>query len=80
MTEIANKLDPALEQANADCDEDVLVEHPDFLHIDPSQISTEEASKSNGIHKRIDIPNTVELKQNTRSQGQIPKGSYQYWN
>ena len=49
LTEIANKLDPALEQANADCDEEVIVEHPDFLHIDPGQVCSEANSMSNGI-------------------------------
>ena len=67
ITEIANRLDPALEQANADCDEEVIVEHPDFLHIDPGLVNTEENNKSSGIYKRIDIPNADELKENTRS-------------
>ena len=67
MTEIANRLDPALEQANADCDEEVIVEHPDFLHIDPGLVNTEEINKSSGIYKRIDIPNADDLKENTRS-------------
>ena len=44
---IHENTDPALEQANADCDEEVLVEHQDFLHIDPGQISTEESIISN---------------------------------
>ena len=35
LTEIAEKLDPAFEQDNADCDDEVETEHPDFCHIDP---------------------------------------------
>ena len=40
LTETAQNLDPALEQDNADCDEEVDAEHPDFIHIDPGQITT----------------------------------------
>ena len=41
LTDIAEKLDPTLEQNNADCDDDVETEHPDFTHIDPGQITIE---------------------------------------
>ena len=41
LTDIAQKLDPTLEQNNADCDDDLDTEHPDFTHIDPGQITTE---------------------------------------
>ena len=29
-----------MEQENADCDEELQLEHPDFLHIDPELITT----------------------------------------
>ena len=67
MTDIANRLDPALEQANADCDGEVIVEHPDFFHIDPGLVNTEETNKSSGINKRTEIPNADDLKENTCS-------------
>ena len=65
LTEVGNQLDPALEQDNADCEEEVLSEHPDFLHIDPSQITSDEHVIAKSIYRKIDIPNDEELKDNT---------------
>ena len=40
LTEISKNLDPALEQENADCEEEGLLEHPDFVHADPEEVTT----------------------------------------
>jgi hypothetical protein len=67
LTEIGEQLDPALEQDNADCEEIELEEHPDLIHADPDQITTDEDGRAKSIYRKIDIPNDVELKENTRS-------------
>ena len=40
-TDTAIKLDPTLQQDNADCDEEVTEEHPDYIHIDPGQLDND---------------------------------------
>ena len=66
LTEAAETLDPTLEQSNADCDEELEVEHPDFSHIDPGQIAAENGPAAAGNYKQIEIPNADELKRRTR--------------
>ena len=56
LTDVRNQLDPALEQNNADCEEEIIAEHPDFLHIDPDQVTTNEVVESKGIYRKIIIP------------------------
>ena len=51
LGDVRNQLDPALEQDNADCEEEVLEEHPDFQHIDPDLISTENCVITKSIFK-----------------------------
>jgi hypothetical protein len=67
LIEIGEKLDPALEQENADCEEIEIIEHPDMIHADPDQVTTEEDGRPTSIYRKIDIPNNTELKKNTRS-------------
>ena len=69
LTETAKKLDPTLEQDNADCDEEVEAEHPDFIHIDPGQITTEKntAPTPAVIYRRVEVPTDSILKERTRS-------------
>ena len=67
LTEVGNQLDPALAQDNADCEEEVMSEHPDFLHVDPSQITSDDHVVTKSIYRKIDIPNDEELKENTRN-------------
>ena len=52
LASIGTQLDPTVEQDNADCEEEVMAEHPDFLHIDPEQINQERPQTSN-IHATI---------------------------
>ena len=67
LTEIGEKLDPALEQDNADCEEIELVEHPDLIHADPDQIATGEDGRAASIYRRIEIPNETKKKEKTRT-------------
>ena len=67
LTEVGNALDPALEQNNADCDEEVELEHPEFTHRDPELIPKEEETMAAGNYKRVEIPNLDELKRKTRT-------------
>ena len=66
LTEVGNQLDPALQQDNADCEEEVMSEHPDFLHVDPDQITTDENVRIKSIYRKIEIPSDQELKETTR--------------
>ena len=56
-----------IQQENADCEEIEIVEHPDMIHADPDQITTEEVRRATTINRKIKIPNDVELKKNTQS-------------
>ena len=67
LTEISQALDAALEQENADCVEEGLLEHPDFVHADPGQIVTNDDKKVTSIYRKIEIPNDKQLKEATRS-------------
>ena len=73
LTEISETLDPALEQENADCEEEGLVEHPDFEHADPDEVTTRETKTQTSIYRKIEIPNDSELKENTRSLDRYQK-------
>ena len=67
LSEISKDLDSALEQENADCVEEGLIEHPEYVHADPGQIINTEIDKETSIYRKIDIPNDKELKEATRS-------------
>ena len=67
LTEIGKALDSVLEQENADCQDEELVEHPDFLHADPDQVTTGEENKTTSMYRKIEIPNDAKLKENTRA-------------
>ena len=67
LSEISNELDAALEQENADCVAEGLVEHPDFVHADPGEIINNERKNEASIYRKIEIPNDNELKEATRS-------------
>ena len=67
LTEIAETLDPTLEQENADCDDEQTVEHPDFTHIDPGEVITEQEKAEAVKYRKVDVPNEDILKEKTRS-------------
>ena len=73
LSEIALQLDPALEQDKAECEEDGIEEHPDFVHYDPDQITIDENAPETNIYRRIEIPNDDELKEKTRSLDKYQK-------
>ena len=67
LTEIAQTLDPTLEQENADCDDEETVEHPDFTHIDPGEVIKEQEKAEAVRYRKVDIPTDDILKEKTRS-------------
>ena len=67
LTEIAQTLDPTLEQQNADCDDEETVEHPDFTHIDPGEVIKEQEKAEAVKYRKVDIPSDDILKEKTRS-------------
>ena len=67
LTDVANTLDPMLEQDNAECNEELEADHPEFSHIDPGNIVTDKELVKAGNYKQIEIPADDELKKRTRS-------------
>ena len=65
LAQIGTQLDPTMEQNNADCEEEVMLEHPDFHHIDPEQLD-EERPHTSHIQATIEIPNDKDLREATR--------------
>ena len=79
LTEVAKALDPALEQNNAECNEELEIEHPEFGHIDPDQIVIEKETVSAGNYKRVEIPNLDELKKKNANVRYLAEGSFKLW-
>ena len=65
-TEIGEQLDPALEQDNADCEEEIKEDHPDYEHIDPGQVTNENQTVTS-IYRRIELPTAEMMREKTRS-------------
>ena len=59
-------LDPNLEQANDDCEEEEFKDHPEFQHLDPALIDKNEAVVSKSIYRKIEIQCLDVLKEKTR--------------
>ena len=77
MVEQANKevdlegigilMDAALEQDQADCQEEGVTLHPDYTHLDTEGIEQpDKTQQETGIFKKIDIPAIAELRDETR--------------
>ena len=67
LSEIKDRLDPTLEQENADCEIESLSQHPEYQHIDPEQFLVEENSEGkDSIYRKIEIPGTDELRRSTQ--------------
>ena len=65
--EIGNQMDPALEQDQAECQQEGVSEHPDYIILDTDVIEqTENSTHDGNIFKRIDIPALSELREETR--------------
>ena len=67
LSEIGDRLDPTLEQENADCESESLSQHPDYQHIDPEQFLVEESGEGkDSIYRKIEILGCEELRRSTR--------------
>ena len=75
LDEVGAELDPAKEQADADCHEELEEIHPEYLHLDTVNIEEcEESSKKIGsIYRSIDLPNVRDLKEKTRQLDKFQK-------
>ena len=64
---IGINMDAALEQDQADCQEEGAIEHPDYIHLDTDGIElTNKTQHETTIFKKIDIPSLTLLKEETR--------------
>ena len=63
LAETAAALDPQGEQDNDDCQEEGVMDHPDFLHLDPSLLGqeTEENQKASSPFIRIELSDVQDL-------------------
>jgi hypothetical protein len=63
-------LDSTLHQDNAECQEEGLEEHPDYLHLDPEDmgmVDEENAQQARSTYKAIEIPDGDVLRMATRT-------------
>ena len=70
MERIGMILDSTLHQDNAECQEEGLEEHPDYVHLDPEDmgmIDEENALETKSTYKMIEIPSDNVLRTATRS-------------
>ena len=63
--EVADKLDPAQEQDNTDCEDEGTEDYPDFIHNDPEQVQSVDNTPGS-LFKRVEIPCDDLLKKNTK--------------
>ena len=62
-------MDAALEQDQADCQQEGVTEHPDYFHLDTDGIEHHEHDKNKheaNMFKKIDIPTLTELREEAR--------------
>ena len=71
--EIGCILDPNLEQANDDCEDEEFKDHPEFQHLDPALLDKNEAVVSKSIYRKIEIECLDVLKQKTRDLDEFQK-------
>ena len=61
-----DQIDPTNEQDNADCEEEELLDHPDYLARDPTDfLEKPEASTSRSMYKKIEIYDDEKLQEMT---------------
>ena len=65
LTDVGIQLDATVEQNNADFEEEIMSEHPDYQHIDPDQLENESPTPST-IYAKIEIPSDKDLRKATR--------------
>ena len=67
INDIGIQMDAALEQNQADCQLEGMIEHPDYMHMDTEGIEVVDNRNINAsIFKKIEIPSLAELKEETR--------------
>ena len=67
LEDIGIHMDAALEQNQADCQEEGAIEHPDYIHLDTDGIElTNKTQHETTMFKKIDIPTLTVLKEETR--------------
>jgi hypothetical protein len=67
LGEIGIQLDAALEQDQAECHQEGVTEHPDYIHLDTDGIEQPHKTKSEAsIFKKIDIPSLSEIREETQ--------------
>ena len=67
LEEIGMQMDANLEQENADCQEEGMIGHPDFEHLDTAYIEDGDTVYSEKlIFKKISIPSLPQLREETR--------------
>ena len=55
MLNVELDLDSMRDQDNAECEEEIMAEHPDFQHLDPGHITDERPTNSN-IYAKVELP------------------------
>ena len=76
LADIGNLMDAALEQDQADCQQEGLSEHPEYIHLDTDGIEQTNNTKHDGnIFKRIDIPALTEYKRRNKEIRQVQERS-----
>ena len=70
INNLAEEIDPTLEQEDQEDQEEGMIEHPELGHLNPEQYGIEEddttTKKSSAIYGKIEVPNEDELKEKTR--------------
>ena len=66
IEEVGIHMDAAHEQEQADCQQEELTMHPDYLHLDTDGIETDKTQHESNIFKKIHIPTVTELRKETR--------------
>ena len=61
------EMDPTLAQENLDCEDEEIVEHPDYGHINPDIVDMNDEVPLKSIYRKVEIQSMDVLKKKTRS-------------
>ena len=61
------EMDPTLAQENLDCEDEEIVEHPDYGHINPDIVDMNDEVPLKSIYRKVEIQSMDILKKKTRS-------------
>ena len=74
LDHVGIQMDAALEQDRADCQQEGVIEHPEYIHLDIDGIDQADKTKHEGnIFKKIVIPTLSELREETRALDKFQK-------